>query len=52
MDVENTITTEEVLVRERALIEIVKEAIRAEADPETTRKIVAHIKTRCNPVNT
>jgi hypothetical protein len=52
MDVENTITTEEVLGREKALIEIVKEAIRAEADPETTRKIVAHIKTRCNPVNT
>ena len=45
--IEGTILIIDVMKREQELIEIVKEAIRAEADPETTKRIVGYIETRC-----
>ena len=45
--VEGTIRIEDVMKRERELMDIIKEAIRAEADPETTRRIIGYIESRC-----
>jgi hypothetical protein len=45
--IEGMILIEDAMKREREIIEIVKEAIRAESDPKTTQRIVGYIEARC-----
>ena len=46
IDMTTYLTIQDALAREKEIIEIVKEAIRAAADTETTKKIMSHIQTR------
>jgi hypothetical protein len=46
---EGMILIDDVVKRERELIEIVKEAIRANTEPETAKRISGYIESRCTP---
>jgi len=47
IDMTNFVTIEDVMNREKLVMNMLKDAIRVEADPETAKRIVGYIEARC-----